>query len=179
MCTYVIWLCSRGYTEYQWPIRHHELQQVPFFPFPRSDLLKVILRESCSAAGPPVAPSTTPVSRPVSRFLLPTGAGEGHGRWPPPLKPLLNRGCLANCLSFPAVICLHLQQQQVELIHSHYCCSPGQADILESGFRVTAATLGLLRVGLVGSSVYIFCFCFSWEAFNIANYTHNLLFLDL
>lgn len=176
MCTYVIWWRSRGYTEYQWPIRQHdELQQVPFFPFLKSDLLKVILRESCSAAGPPVASSTTPVSRPVSWFLLPTRAGERHGRWPPPVKPLLNRGCLANCLSFPAVICLHLQQQQVELIDSHYCCSPGQADILESGFRVTT-TLGLLRVRLVVSSLYIFCFSFSWEVFNITNYTHNLLF---
>lgn len=177
MCTYVIWWCSRGYTEYQWPIRQHgELQQVPFFPFLRSDLLKVIFQESCGAAGPPVASSTTPLSRPVSGFLLPTGAGEGHGRWPPLVKPLLNRGCLANCLSFPAVICLHLQQQQVELIHSHYCCSPGQANILESGFCVTTATLGLLQVRLVVSSVHIFCFCFSLGGFNITNYTHNLLF---
>lgn len=154
----------RGHPEYQWPIRH----QVPFVPFLRIDL-KFLLWDSCGAAGPAAAPSTTPVSRPRSRFLLLAEAGEGHGRWPLPVKPLLSRGRLANSLSFPTVTCLCLQQQQVELIHSHYGCSPGQADILESEFCVTTATLGFVRVPLVVSSVYILCFCFSWESFNITN----------
>ena len=31
--------------------------------------------------------------------------GQGNYLWPPPAEPFLYRGCFANCLSFPPVVC--------------------------------------------------------------------------
>lgn len=54
--------------------------------------------------------------------------GNGKWLWSPPAEPFLIRGCLANCLSFPPVvcpICTHL----VKLIRSHYFFLTRQVDV--------------------------------------------------
>lgn len=90
------------------------------------------------------------------------------------------KGCLDNCHQ----LSVSFAQQQVELIHNHYCFSPGQADILGSWFCVTTVTLGLLWVPLFLSSVYILLlrvFC-PWESpslpiqFNLTKYKKKSFF---